>query len=67
MPYTTPDYAAIRDRQLRDIRNLDADAHTQPDSDNFIRASATASAVEGLYDHQQWIARQIIPDTADTF
>lgn len=65
MPYKTPDFTAIRERLLRDIRNLDADAHTSADSDNFIRSSATASAVEGLYDHQQWIARQILPDTAD--
>lgn len=65
MPYTTPAFAAIREAYLRDLRNLDADAHCSADSDNFIRASATASAVEGLYNHQLWIARQILPDTAD--
>ena len=66
MPYTIPDFAAIRDRVLRDVRNLDATAHTDADSDNYIRATATASAVEGLYDYLDWIARQIIPDTAST-
>lgn len=65
MPYTTPNFTTIRDRILRDIRNLDESAHTDVDSDNFIRASATASAAEGLYDYQNWIARQIFPDTAD--
>lgn len=66
MPYSTPSFEDIRERMLRDLRNLDADAHTGPDSDGFIRASATASAVEGLYAHQRWMARQIVPDTADT-
>lgn len=66
MPYATPSFEDIRERMLRDVRNLDADAHTGPDSDNFIRSSATASAVEGIYDHQRWMARQIVPDTADT-
>lgn len=66
MPYKTPDFTAIRERILRDIRNLDADAHIDVDSDNFIRASATASAAEGLYDYQHWMARQIFPDTADS-
>jgi uncharacterized phage protein gp47/JayE len=36
------------------------------DSDNYVRASGHASAVEGLYAHQLWIARQMFPDTADT-
>lgn len=66
MPYTTPSFENIRARILRDVLNLDADAHVDVDSDHFIRASATASAVEGIYDHQRWMTRQIVPDTADT-
>lgn len=66
MGYTIPDFETIRERILRDIANLDATAHTDDDSDNYIRATATASAVEGLYDYLGWIARQIIPDTAST-
>ncbi|WP_027181659.1 baseplate J/gp47 family protein [Oleidesulfovibrio alaskensis] len=66
MPYITPDFAAIRQGILRDTQNLQPDAATLPDSDNYVRASATASAIEGLYQHQLWIARQILPDTADT-
>ncbi|PRP72658.1 phage tail protein [Chromobacterium amazonense] len=66
MPLSTPDFASIRDALLRDLQNLRADAATAPDSDNFVRASATAGAVEGLYQHQSWIARQIFPDTADS-
>lgn len=66
MAYTIPDFETIRERILRDVANLDATAHTDGDSDNYIRATATASAVEGLYDYLGWIARQIIPDTAST-
>ncbi|OHX12284.1 phage tail protein [Chromobacterium sphagni] len=65
MPLSTPDFASIRDTLLRDLQNLRADADTGPDSDYFVRASSVASAVEGLYQHQSWVARQIFPDTAD--
>jgi len=66
MPYTTPDYRQIRADILRDIANQQPSAATGDDSDFALRANATASAVEGLYQHQQWIARQILPDTADS-
>lgn len=65
MPYTTPDYPAIRDAILRDIANQIADANTSADGDYAIRANAVAAAIEGLYQHQQWLTRQILPDTAD--
>lgn len=65
MPYTIPSFDDTRDRILRDTRNIDATAPTDVDSDNYIRATATASAAEGLYDHQAWMVRQIIPDTSD--
>lgn len=66
MPYTTPDYQAISDGILRDIVNAKPDAAIGTDSDYAIRARANGSAVEGLYQHQQWITRQIFPDTADS-
>ena len=65
MPYSIPSFDDIRQRQLRDARNLDATAHTDADSDLYIRASATASASEGLYAYQAWQTRQLIPDTSD--
>ncbi len=65
MTFTLPSFAQIRADYLRDLKNLDATAHTDIDSDNFIRASAVASAADGIYQHQNWIARQILPDTAD--
>ncbi|WP_286799882.1 baseplate J/gp47 family protein [Pseudomonas sp. UBA4034] len=50
---------------LRDIRNLQAEADIGPDSDNYVRSAAVASAIEGLYQKLAWLYRQIFPDTAD--
>lgn len=66
MGFTPPDYAAIKAGILRDVQNQLPDAVTGADSDFGVRAGATAAAVEGLYQHQAWIARQVFPDTADT-
>lgn len=66
MPFNTPDYQAIRDGILRDIVNQMPTAVVGPDSDFNIRANANGAAIEGLYQHQQWIMRQIFPDTADS-
>lgn len=65
MPFQTKDYRQIRADILRDIANQQPAAYTGDDSDFAMRANATASSIEGLYEHQQWIARQIFPDTAD--
>lgn len=65
MPFIVPAFAKIRDDLLRDLKNQLPDADVGPDSDYFIRATSVASAVEGLYQHQAWIVRQIFPDTAD--
>lgn len=65
MTFPTPDYQAIRDAILRDIANQLPEASTGADSDYAVRASATGAAVEGLYQHQQWLFRQLFPDTAD--
>lgn len=65
MSFTTQDYQAIRDAILRDIGNQFPGANTSGDGDYAIRANAAGAAIEGLYQHQQWIVRQIFPDTAD--
>lgn len=65
MPFATPAFADIRDAILRNVQNELPDAVTGPDSDFFARASAYAAAVEGEYEHQLWVFRQIFPDTAD--
>jgi len=66
MPYITPAFAAIRTDLLRDLKNQLPEADVAVDSDFFVRATSVASCVEGLYQHQAWIVRQIFPDTADT-
>lgn len=66
MPFSTPAFEDVRAAILRDVQNLLPGADTGSDSDFYVRASSVASAVEGLYQHQQWIVRQIFPDTADT-
>jgi uncharacterized phage protein gp47/JayE len=66
MPFVTPDYQAIRDAILRDIANQLPGANTASDGDFAIRANATGAAIEGLYQHQQWVVRQMLPDTADS-
>jgi uncharacterized phage protein gp47/JayE len=65
MTYSTPDYQAIRDAILRDIANQLPVANVALDGDYALRANAHGAAVEGLYQHQQWIVRQLFPDTAD--
>lgn len=66
MPYVIPKLSKIRDDLLRDIKNLLPQADIGVDSDYYVRASSVASCVEGLYQHQAWIVKQIFPDTADT-
>ncbi|WP_375591708.1 baseplate J/gp47 family protein [Chitiniphilus eburneus] len=66
MPFNPPPFADIRAALLRDLQNQLPQADIGPDSDYYVRASSVASAVEGLYQHQAWIVRQIFPDTADT-
>ena len=66
MPFATPEFDAIQAALLRDIANQVPTASTGADSDFSIRANAVAAAIEGLYQHQAWLARQIFPDTADT-
>lgn len=66
MPFNTPDYQAVRDAILRDIANQLPGANVATDGDYAIRANATGAAIEGLYQHQQWMIRQIFPDTADS-
>ena len=66
MTFTTPDYAAIKTAILRDIANTLNGAMVGEDSDYAVRASGDAAAIEGLYQHQLWIARQIFPDLADS-
>jgi len=65
MTFPIRTYAGIKSDILRDTQSPLPDAAVTTDSDFGVRAAATAAAVEGLYSHQAWIARQIFPDSAD--
>jgi uncharacterized phage protein gp47/JayE len=65
MGFTPKEYADIKADMLRDVQSQLPDASVTTDSDFGVRAGAVAAAVEGLYEHQAWIARQVFPDTAD--
>ncbi|WP_297572556.1 baseplate J/gp47 family protein [uncultured Deefgea sp.] len=61
-----PSIAAIEAALLRDVLNKTGPLRPSRISDLQVRAAGTASAIEGLYEHQEWIVQQIFPDTADT-
>ena len=65
MAIEIPDFATLRARYLQEVSNQQPQAVTGSDSDHFVRASATAAAVESLHQHIWWLARQIFADTAD--
>lgn len=66
MPIIRPDLATLIDRAAADIeaRLPGADARLRRSNLNVL-ARVHAGAVHGLYGHLEWIARQILPDTAD--
>lgn len=66
MTFAVPAFEQQRDALLRDLRNLLASADVSRDSDFYVRASALASALQGISQHQAWIARQILPDVCDS-
>lgn len=66
MPAVIRTMSQIRSEILRDQANLDDTVDTSSDSDNYVRATGTASAVEGLYQLQAYQTRQLFPDTADS-
>lgn len=65
MTFAVKDQTQIKSDILRDIQNILAQASVTDDSDYGVRAAGTSAAIEGLYQHQQWISRQLFADTAD--
>jgi uncharacterized phage protein gp47/JayE len=65
MSYPIPSFDAIRNRYLTTLQNMNPDFDISVDSDHYVRATALASVVEGLYQLILWGFRQIFPDTAD--
>lgn len=64
--YQTKSYEEIRDALLTDYQNQIPGADTLEGSDIYIKASALASALWGLYQYQKYIERQVFPDAADS-
>jgi uncharacterized phage protein gp47/JayE len=65
MSKTVPSFEKIRDRYLQAVVNLEPTAAIGPDSDHFVRATAVAAVVEGIYSRVMWVFRQAFPDLAD--
>ena len=65
MPFDVPTFEAVRNQYLQAVVNQNAGAAIGPDSDHFVRASAIAAVLEGVYAHQAWGFRQAFPDLAD--
>lgn len=65
MPYSVPTFEQIRNQYLQAVANQNPAAAIGPDSDHFVRASAVAAVLEGVYSHQAWVFRQAFPDLAD--
>lgn len=65
MSFNVPTFEQIRDQYLQAVLNQNAAAAIGPDSDHFVRASAIAAVLEGLYSHQAWVFRQAFADLAD--
>nr|WP_298892240.1 baseplate J/gp47 family protein [uncultured Acinetobacter sp.] len=64
MAYSIPTFNQIRNLILQEVRNLTG--ITAPDdSDAAIRADGEAAVVEGLYQHQKYIEKQLFVATAD--
>ncbi len=51
---------------LTDFRNIFPAVDTSQGSLAYMKAAGYASALWGLYRYQEWISRQIFPDTCDT-
>ena len=66
MPYITKTYDVILQEILTDYANQMPGADVSTGSDIYVKATALASPIWGLYQNQQWVTRQIFPDTADS-
>lgn len=60
------DFDGLLNAILTDYKNQFPEADTSQGSLIFIKSACLASALWGLYKYQDWISKQIFPDTADT-
>ncbi len=60
------DFDELLNALLTDYKNQFPEADTSQGSLIFIKSACLASALWGLYKYQDWISKQMFPDTADT-
>jgi uncharacterized phage protein gp47/JayE len=60
------DFDELLDDILTDYKNQFPEADTSQGSLIYIKSACVASALWGLYKYQEYISKQIFPDTADT-
>jgi uncharacterized phage protein gp47/JayE len=60
------EFDALLAAMLTDWQNQNPDADLSRGSLIYMKSACLASALWGIYKYQDWIARQIFPDTADT-
>lgn len=66
MPNFQKDFDSLFQALLTDWQNQFPDADLSKGSLIYMKSACLASALWGLYKYQEWIIRQIFPDTADT-
>lgn len=66
MPSFQKDFDSLFQALLTDWQNQFPDADLSKGSLIYMKSACLASALWGLYKYQDWIIRQIFPDTADT-
>jgi len=65
MSFPLPGFDELLNTLLTDYKNQFPDADTSQGSLIFIKSACYASALWGLYQYQEWIGRQMFPDTAE--
>lgn len=65
MSFPLPAFDELLNALLTDYANQFPEADLSQGSLTFIKSACYASALWSLFQYQQWISRQILPDTAD--
>lgn len=60
------DFDILLDQILVDYSNLDSNPDTSVGTMTYVKGACLASMLWGLYRYQDYLSRQIFPDTADT-
>lgn len=65
MPFTLKKYDQLVADQKQEMANLNPELSLQSDDDEIVRARGVAVVVEGAYQHQAWVIKQLFPQTAE--